>query len=69
MDILSLRNKRRIRKTNSMARHRKDQNDISGYQKEGLLVSGLGYSGQFGIISDEGYIRSFLKAHPLTVTK
>lgn len=69
MDILSLRNKRRIRKTDSMARHRKNQKDISGYQKEGLLVSGLGYSGQFGIISDEAYVRSFLKAHPLSVTK
>lgn len=69
MDILSLRNKRRIRKTDSMARHRKNQKDISGYQKEGLLLSGLGYSGQFGIISDEAYVRLFLKAHPLSVTK
>lgn len=31
-------------------------------------MSGLGYSGQFGIISDKAYVRSF-KAHPLTVTQ
>ena len=41
MDILSLRGKGGMGKTESKTRHRKGQNEVSGYQKEGFLVSGL----------------------------